>query len=247
MPIFDESFEEVIYPKGEPDAASIKAGSSGASCYPIMWHANPSNVSTETEIQFPFVSPVRAASWVREPGIDYQDLQVPAVSPHVDCRQMSVSNSQGPAYRNKHNQRPMNNEPNKTTVMPNSIITRIESDDDADDAHLELHYVESIIVVMADDEIDAAGDGNSNSLNLNFDAAADEGSGKDFSKVSNATLGLLHILCNGITTSEHCMLSLSVGNKSPANSNNYSGSRVSVGNKSPANANPDSGSKGSKE
>ncbi|KAI5392838.1 hypothetical protein KIW84_060124 [Lathyrus oleraceus] len=40
---------------------------------------------------------------------------------------------------------------------------------------------------------------------------------------------------------------LSVGNKSPANSNNDSGSRVSIGNKSPANANPDSGSKGSKE
>lgn len=40
---------------------------------------------------------------------------------------------------------------------------------------------------------------------------------------------------------------LSVGNKSPANSNNDSGSRVSVGNKSPANANPDSGSRGSKE
>ncbi|XP_050901314.1 protein ACTIVITY OF BC1 COMPLEX KINASE 3, chloroplastic [Lathyrus oleraceus] len=50
----------------------------------------------------------------------------------------------------------------------------------------------------------------SNSLNLNVDAAADEGSGKDFSKVSNATLGLLHILCNCITTSEHCMLSLFV-------------------------------------
>ncbi|KAL5055383.1 hypothetical protein RYX36_036065 [Vicia faba] len=50
----------------------------------------------------------------------------------------------------------------------------------------------------------------SNSLNLNFDAVADKGSGKDFSKVSNATLGLLPILCNCITTSEHCMLSLSV-------------------------------------
>ncbi|CAK8576856.1 unnamed protein product [Lathyrus sativus] len=50
----------------------------------------------------------------------------------------------------------------------------------------------------------------SNSLYLNFDAAADEGSGKDFSMVSNATLGLLPILCNCITTSEHCMISLSV-------------------------------------
>ncbi|CAI8606557.1 unnamed protein product [Vicia faba] len=40
---------------------------------------------------------------------------------------------------------------------------------------------------------------------------------------------------------------LSIGNKSPANSSNDSGSRVSVGNKSPANANPDSGSRGSKE
>jgi hypothetical protein len=40
----------------------------------------------------------------------------------------------------------VNNEPNNTTVMPGSIITRIESDDDADDAHLELHYVESAFV-----------------------------------------------------------------------------------------------------
>jgi nuclear pore complex protein Nup188 len=50
----------------------------------------------------------------------------------------------------------------------------------------------------------------SNSLNLHFNVAADEGSGKDFSKVSNATLGILPILCNCIATSEHCMLSLSV-------------------------------------
>lgn len=50
----------------------------------------------------------------------------------------------------------------------------------------------------------------SNSLNLHFNAAADEGSGKDFSKVSNATLGLLPILCNCTVTSEHGMLSLSV-------------------------------------
>ncbi|KAK2452306.1 IQ-domain [Trifolium repens] len=40
---------------------------------------------------------------------------------------------------------------------------------------------------------------------------------------------------------------LSMGNKSPANSNNDSGSRVAVGNKSPANANHDSGSRGSRE
>ncbi|KAI5448372.1 hypothetical protein KIW84_015697 [Lathyrus oleraceus] len=72
-----------------------EAGSSGASCYPIMWHENPSNGSTETDIQFPIVSPVRAASWVREPEIIFKDLQVPAVSPHVDCRQMSVSHQRG--------------------------------------------------------------------------------------------------------------------------------------------------------
>lgn len=40
---------------------------------------------------------------------------------------------------------------------------------------------------------------------------------------------------------------LSAGNKSPANSNQDSGSRVSVGTKSPANANHDSGSRGSRE
>ncbi|GAU26885.1 hypothetical protein TSUD_02880 [Trifolium subterraneum] len=40
---------------------------------------------------------------------------------------------------------------------------------------------------------------------------------------------------------------LSMGNKSPANSTNDSGSRVSVGNKSPANMNHDSGSRGSRE
>lgn len=50
----------------------------------------------------------------------------------------------------------------------------------------------------------------SNSLNLHFNAAADEGSGNDFSRVSNATLGLLPILCNCIATSELCMLALSV-------------------------------------
>ncbi|KAI5428737.1 hypothetical protein KIW84_033653 [Lathyrus oleraceus] len=43
----------------------------------------------------------------------------------------------------KHNQSPVKIKPNHTTVMPNSIITRIKSDHDADDAHLELHYVES--------------------------------------------------------------------------------------------------------
>lgn len=48
------------------------------------------------DIQFPIVSPVRVTSWVREPETIFKDLQVPAVSPHVDCRQMSVSCSQGP-------------------------------------------------------------------------------------------------------------------------------------------------------
>ncbi|XP_061362673.1 uncharacterized protein LOC133306382 isoform X2 [Gastrolobium bilobum] len=50
----------------------------------------------------------------------------------------------------------------------------------------------------------------SNSLNSHSGGATDEGSVEDFSKVSNATLGLLPILCNCIATSEHCMLSLSV-------------------------------------
>ncbi|KAG4985011.1 hypothetical protein JHK86_032702 [Glycine max] len=50
----------------------------------------------------------------------------------------------------------------------------------------------------------------SDSLNAHSDGATDESSGEDFSKVSNATLGLLPILCNCIATSEHCMLSLSV-------------------------------------
>ncbi|RDY02949.1 hypothetical protein CR513_13529, partial [Mucuna pruriens] len=50
----------------------------------------------------------------------------------------------------------------------------------------------------------------SNALNAHSGGATDESSGEDFSKVSNATLGLLPILCNCIATSEHCMLSLSV-------------------------------------
>ncbi|TKY67768.1 Nucleoporin NUP188-like [Spatholobus suberectus] len=50
----------------------------------------------------------------------------------------------------------------------------------------------------------------SNSLNAHSGGATDESSGEDFSKVSNAALGLLPILCNCIATSEHCMLSLSV-------------------------------------
>ncbi|XP_027354241.1 uncharacterized protein LOC113864573 [Abrus precatorius] len=49
-----------------------------------------------------------------------------------------------------------------------------------------------------------------NSLNAHSGGAIDESSGEDYSKVSNATLGLLPILCNCIATSEHCMLSLSV-------------------------------------
>ncbi|CAK8530321.1 unnamed protein product [Lathyrus sativus] len=72
-----------------------EAGPSGASCYPIMWDGNPSNVSTETDIQFPIVSPVRGASWAREPEIIFKDLQLPAVSPHFDCGQMSVSHQRG--------------------------------------------------------------------------------------------------------------------------------------------------------
>lgn len=50
----------------------------------------------------------------------------------------------------------------------------------------------------------------SNSPNSHLSGATVEGSGDDFSKVSNATLGLLPILCNCTVTSEHCMLSLSV-------------------------------------
>jgi len=50
----------------------------------------------------------------------------------------------------------------------------------------------------------------SNSLNAHSGEATKENSGEDFSKVSNATLGLLPILCNCIATSDHCMLSLSV-------------------------------------
>lgn len=50
----------------------------------------------------------------------------------------------------------------------------------------------------------------SNSLNAHSGVATMENSGEDFSKVSNATLGLLPILCNCIATSDHCMLSLSV-------------------------------------
>ncbi|KAJ1422124.1 hypothetical protein SESBI_13251 [Sesbania bispinosa] len=50
----------------------------------------------------------------------------------------------------------------------------------------------------------------SNSLNSHSGGGTDESSGEDFSKVSNATLGLLPILCSCIATSEHCMLSLSV-------------------------------------
>lgn len=38
----------------------------------------------------------------------------------------------------------MNNKPNYPTVMPNSIITRIKSDGDADDTHLELPQPESL-------------------------------------------------------------------------------------------------------
>ncbi|XP_057748155.1 uncharacterized protein LOC130967358 isoform X2 [Arachis stenosperma] len=49
-----------------------------------------------------------------------------------------------------------------------------------------------------------------NSLKSHSDGVADESSDENFSKVSNATLGLLPVLCNCITTSEHGMLSLSV-------------------------------------
>lgn len=50
----------------------------------------------------------------------------------------------------------------------------------------------------------------SNSLDAQSGGATDESFDEDISKVSNASLGLLPILCNCIATSEHCMLSLSV-------------------------------------
>lgn len=50
----------------------------------------------------------------------------------------------------------------------------------------------------------------SNSFSSHSGGATNKSSGEDFSKVSNATLGLLPILCSCIATSEHCMLSLSV-------------------------------------
>ncbi|KAI5436208.1 hypothetical protein KIW84_022609 [Lathyrus oleraceus] len=65
---------------------------------------------------------------------------------HLIASSLVLLASQGPANRNKRNQHPVNNKPNRTTVMPNSIIAHIKSDDDADDAHLELHYVESAFV-----------------------------------------------------------------------------------------------------
>ena len=45
---------------------------------------------------------------------------------------------------------------------------------------------------------------------IGFWCGSRRGFGKDFSMFSNATLGLLRILCNCITTSKHCMLYLSV-------------------------------------
>ncbi|XP_027909728.1 uncharacterized protein LOC114168941 isoform X2 [Vigna unguiculata] len=50
----------------------------------------------------------------------------------------------------------------------------------------------------------------SNSLNAHSGVVTKDNSGEDLSKVSNATLGLLPILCNCVMTSDHCMLSLSV-------------------------------------
>ncbi|XP_057456711.1 uncharacterized protein LOC130747712 [Lotus japonicus] len=50
----------------------------------------------------------------------------------------------------------------------------------------------------------------SNSFSSHSGGATNESSSEDFSTVSNATLGLLPILCSCIATSEHCMLSLSV-------------------------------------
>lgn len=73
----------------------VEADSSGASCYPGMWHGNLSNGSTETDIQFRPVSPVRAASCSRDPGIVFKDLQAAVVPPHFDCRQMSLCHQSG--------------------------------------------------------------------------------------------------------------------------------------------------------
>lgn len=50
----------------------------------------------------------------------------------------------------------------------------------------------------------------SDCLNSSLGGAIDEKVGEGFSKVSNAILGLLPILCKCITAPEHCMLSLSV-------------------------------------
>lgn len=50
----------------------------------------------------------------------------------------------------------------------------------------------------------------SNSLNAHSGVVTKDNSGEVLSKVSNATLGLLPILCNCVATSDHCMLSLSV-------------------------------------
>ncbi|XP_052734506.1 uncharacterized protein LOC108340198 isoform X2 [Vigna angularis] len=50
----------------------------------------------------------------------------------------------------------------------------------------------------------------SNSLNAHSGVVTKDNSGEVLSKISNATLGLLPILCNCVATSDHCMLSLSV-------------------------------------
>ncbi|XP_012568674.1 probable ubiquitin-like-specific protease 2A isoform X2 [Cicer arietinum] len=68
----------------------VDAGSSGACCYPAMCHGNPSNCSTETDIQFPTAFPIRVTSCLRDHGTVYKDLQTAAVSPHSDCLKMSV-------------------------------------------------------------------------------------------------------------------------------------------------------------
>lgn len=68
----------------------VEADSLGGSCYPEMWHGeNPSSSTPEQEadIQFQATSPLRVASYLREPG--------PVNSHYSNCLQTSACYQRG--------------------------------------------------------------------------------------------------------------------------------------------------------